>query len=266
MKQSLFIFLMTAFPLIQLHAQEEHRYFPTGMKWKEVIAEPYYLPLDTVFSFIYEIGEDTLVDGKSCKSVIMNDKPLEQWVYEENNKVWVITEDYPDPIMIYDFNWNGTNPYYEYLRVYYTPTESEHETELVRSYLDLDGVGVTISNNQAMEYLMDYEGALIRQIGRVSDMYKDCLLGYKIIEPVPPSFTYSKVLWIIRDGQEIFRSEKAEEWTVNIPDNTDGTHDVPVSIFNPHNPNPPYFDLSGRRLITPPAHGIYIRGGRKYVK
>ena len=25
-------------------------------------------------------------------------------------------------------------------------------------------------------------------------------------------------------------------------------------------------DLSGRRLITPPSHGVYIRGGRKYVR
>ena len=25
-------------------------------------------------------------------------------------------------------------------------------------------------------------------------------------------------------------------------------------------------DLSGRRLITPPLHGVYIRGGRKYVR
>ena len=78
MKQSLFIFLMTAFPLIQLHAQEEHRYFPTGMKWKEVIAEPYYLPLDTVFSFIYEIGEDTLVNDRLCKTILMDGKPLER--------------------------------------------------------------------------------------------------------------------------------------------------------------------------------------------
>ena len=27
-----------------------------------------------------------------------------------------------------------------------------------------------------------------------------------------------------------------------------------------------YYDLSGRRLITPPSHGVYIRDGRKYVR
>ena len=263
MKQTLFIFLMTAFQLLPLHAQEAHRYFPTGMKWKEVVAEPYYLPLDTVFSSIYEIGEDTLVDGRSCKSVIMDGKSLGQWVYEEGDKVWVITEDYPDPVMIYDFNWNGTNPYYEYLRVYYTSSESEYETELVRSYLEMEETGHTIYNNQDVEYLMDFEGALIRHIGRVSDLYKNCLLGYKIIEPVLPGFMFFKVLWIIRDGQEIFRSENAEEWTVEVPDDT---HDVPVSVFGPHTPNPPYFDLQGRRLSAPPSHGVYIHGGRKLVR
>ena len=50
MKQTLFILLMGC-SLIQLHAQEEYRYFPTGMKWKEVLAEPFSsLPLDTVNS------------------------------------------------------------------------------------------------------------------------------------------------------------------------------------------------------------------------
>jgi hypothetical protein len=28
----------------------------------------------------------------------------------------------------------------------------------------------------------------------------------------------------------------------------------------------PAYDLTGRRLTTPPTHGVYIRGGRKYVK
>ena len=42
MAQSMFIFLLMVFPLIQLHAQEENRYFPTGMKWKEIKVAPLF--------------------------------------------------------------------------------------------------------------------------------------------------------------------------------------------------------------------------------
>ena len=37
MKKSLFIFIAMTFSFIQFQAQEEHHYFPTGMKWKEVM-------------------------------------------------------------------------------------------------------------------------------------------------------------------------------------------------------------------------------------
>ena len=54
MKQTLFILLMGC-SLIQLHAQEEYRYFPTGMKWKEVLAEPFSsLPVNGI-DRIYQI-------------------------------------------------------------------------------------------------------------------------------------------------------------------------------------------------------------------
>ena len=221
MKQTLFILLMGC-SLIQLHAQEEYRYFPTGMKWKEVIADPFSsLPLDTVYSVQYEIGEDTLVNDRLCKTILMDGKPLERWIIEENEKVWIFTNDYPDPIQIYDFNWNGDKPYYELLRVYDTSHEtggSSYQPELVRSYLNQDEIEVTSYNNHTIEYLMDFEGVVIRHIGRVSDMNRNsCLLGYKIVDPILPGLEFIKVLWIVRDGKEIFRSEDAEEWVVDIP-------------------------------------------------
>ena len=258
MKQSLFIFLAMTFSLIQLQAQEEHHYFPTGMKWKEVRVDPFSsLPMDTISSFIYEIGEDTLVNGKPCKTIIMNGLPLAEWVFEEDERVWIITEDYTDPIMIYDFNWYGENVYYEYLRDDYM----SHQKELVKSHLNQDDIRSTFYKDHVIEYVMD-EGTVIRHLGRVSDMNRSgSLLAHRIYVPVIPGVDFFKVLWIVRDGKEIFRSEAAEEWTVDIPN---VIHNVPYLDSNPR-PYSRYFDLSGRPLNTLPTKGMYINGGKKRV-
>ena len=252
MKRTLFILLLMGYSLIQVHAQEKYRYFPTGMKWKEVMADPYSsLPLDTVYSVLYEIGEDTLVNDRLCKTIFMNSKPLERWIIEENEKVWIFTGDYPDPVMIYDFNWSGDNPYYEFLRVQETSYEIgdfSSQTELVRSYLSQNQIETTSYKNHTIEYMMDSEGTIIRHIGRVSDMNRNsCLLGYKIVDPILPGVEFIKVLWIVRNGKEIFRSEKAEEWVINIPGiiddipilgdvNGDGAHDECKLYQNTPNP------------------------------
>ena len=247
------------FSLIQLHSQEQFRYFPTGMKWEEVTAEPYSSSLDSHSSVLYEIGKDTIVNDRSCKIVIMNGNPLEQWIFEENKRVWIITKDYPEPIRIYDFNWNDDFSYYEFLRV----NEISHETELVKTYLNRDEINVTTYKNQTIEYTLNYEGAVIRDIGRVSDLNRNSsLLGYKINEPVLPGLLYNKVVWIVRNGMEIFRSESADEWILYI---SDIIHDISSSIDNPSSPCPMYYDLSGRRLNDKPAWGIYIQNGRKFV-
>ena len=88
------------------------------------------------------------------------------------------------------------------------------------------------------------------------------LIGYKIVEPVLPGVEYQKVLWIVRNNQEIYRSETAEEWILNIPD---VIYERPFSIFNLHSPNTQYFDLSGRHIDKTPGHGIYIQNGKKHI-
>ncbi len=277
MERTLQIFLSVAFSLIQLHAQEDNIFYPTGMKWKEVIAEPNNLPLDTTYSSIYEIGEDTIVRGFTCKKIFINNTPIKRWVYEEGEKVWVITEDYAAPILIYDFNWHGDNPvFYEQLRVLET---SEKRIEKV--YINQGDIKSVSHSGFQQEYIMNYEGAIIRGIGKVSDLYRNgCLLGYKIVEPILPGNAYHKALWIIRNGEEIFRSETAEEWIEIIPD---GIRNLDKSIYNGKSSpqskgkqntdrNNKFFDLSGRQIRHSSfetrhlPHGIYIRDGKKVVR
>lgn len=230
MAQSMFIFLLMVFPLIQLHAQEKNRYFPTGMKWKEIKVVPFSSsPLDTTYSVHYEIGEDTLVGNRPCKTILKDGKPLGQWITEEGERVWIIREADPSPIMIYDFNWNDGKACNEYLKIHedFSGTGGiSYQTELVRSYLNLNNVGVTFCHNGTVEYLLDSDGCVIRHIGRVSDLNRESsLLGYRIYDPVLPGVEYTKVLWVVRNGIVIFRSEKAGEWILSVPDIVD---DIPV--------------------------------------
>lgn len=178
-------------------------------------------------------------------------------VLEENEKVWITTEDYPDPILIYNFDWNDENAYYEYLRVH-----ESLETELVKLYLKQDEIQVVNYKDSTIDCFFDYDGAIIRHIGRVAELNRGCaLLGYIIEEPIIPGLIFKKVLWIVRNGKEIFRSEIAEEWTVDIPS---VIHNVPYLDSNSRH-YPPYFDLSGRPLNTLPNKGVYIQDGKKRV-
>jgi len=256
MKRIILIYLSVVLALTQLHAQEIKKYFPTGMKWKEVMAEPDYLPLDTTYSSFYEIGEDTVVRGVSCKKVFINKTPIKRWVHEEGERVWIIAEDYPELVLIYDFNWHDAFPvYFEQLRFLET---SEKEIEKV--YINQDDIKSISHNGFQLEYILNYEGAIIRGIGKVSDLYRNgCLLGYKIEEPILPGDSYHKVLWIIRNGEEIFRSEIAEDWIINIPDAISNNYSN-TSV------NCQWYDLSGRRLPSLPTQkGIYIKDGRKVM-
>ena len=196
-------------------------YFPTGMTWKEVLAEPGYAQLDTTYSFLYEIGGDTIVNGVTCKEVLLNNIPIQLWLYEDGSKVWLLADDYPEPIMIYDFDWHGENPAYcEYLI-------GESSLTKERDYIDPFDIQNTWLGGLQMEYIIKDSGAIIKDIGRVSELYRDCcLLGYKIEEPILPGLIYSKVLWIVRDGKEVFRSENAEEWITDIPTDGYSTYDL----------------------------------------
>jgi hypothetical protein len=68
--------------------------------------------------------------------------------------------------------------------------------------------------------------------------------------------TFLNWLVVYDDEREIFQymNHISEEQLL-------GVYDVTV---NKHPQDSPIYDTQGRRLVTPPSHGIYIRGGRKY--
>ena len=263
MKRTLLFIFVAILTQIHLFAQEDYKYFPTGMKWKEVLAEPNYLPLDTLWSYLYEIGGDTLVNDKLCKTIIKNGQAMQQWVFEENEKVWIITDDYPEPILIYNFDWNDENAYCEFLRIHDSLETEQADTVLVKSYLKRDEIQAVNYKDSTIDCLFDYNGTTIRHIGRVAELLKGpAMLGYIIEEPIIPGMIFSKVLWIVRNGEEIFRSEIAEEWTCYIPNSI---FDIPSTTHYPQSSGSRYYDLQGRQQRHAPTKGVYIQDGKKLM-
>ena len=206
-----FIIIMSGFAT--LSAQDSAIYFPTGMKWKEVIAEPHYLPLDTTRAATWEIGPDTTVNDLKYKQVVRDGKTINIWLREDAGKVWLLTEEYPREILLYNFNWIPDEVLYtEYIR------ETDNGMEIFKDEFTVDDYKTTTCGNHSYEYILGRDYTTIRGIGRVADLNKNSgLLGYSKMKTILPGLLFFKVLWIVRDNKEVFRSEIAEEWTFEIP-------------------------------------------------
>ena len=194
---------------------KEANYFPTGMTWKEVLAEPNYLPLDTTRAWVYEIGTDTMIDQKSYKKVYVNGQPTKLWIREEGTEVYLLTDKIPLEFILYDFGWDDNKIMYTY---YLQENGSEYGLKENSQYAPLDYKTKTVGDRN-FQYISDCDGTTIRDIGRVTELNKNgSLLGYAMPEEILPGLIYNKVLWVRRNNQEIFRSEVAEEWIPSFSD------------------------------------------------
>lgn len=188
------------------------KYFPTGMKWKEVLATP-GMPLDTTKANLFEIGGDTLIGKVNYKKVFRNNKQCRLWLREEEQSVWILTNEYPSEIKLYDFDWNGEVKSIEVLRA------QGEELELTSVTINTNDYNtVRINPNTCYDYILGRDGTIIHGIGRVSELNRNaCLLGYKLPEVMLPGLEYHKILWISRDGETVFRSNDSNEWIDSIP-------------------------------------------------
>lgn len=208
------VILLVQFSLQMVSALEEDKYevyFPTGMRWKEVLATP-GVPLDTVAANIYEIGGDTLIGAKTYKEVFRNEEQCQLWIREEGQTVWLLTTDYPSEIKLYDFGWDNSDVETEVIK------EKDGNMELCSISISINNSKVADIDSNSYEYIADDCRVLIRGIGCVSELNRDaCMLGYKLPEIILPGMIYHKVLWICRNGKKIFYSNDSSLWIDTFP-------------------------------------------------
>ena len=258
--------------IVSLTAQNADIYFPTGMKWKEVVAEPRYLPLDTTYSRIYEVGPDTVVNKHTYKRVFRNGETTQLFVREDSGLVWLLSDEYEREILLYDFNDEPDKTHYtEYIR------ETDNGMEVFQDVFSVSDYQTMTYGTQTYQCLWTDNCRILRGIGRVADLHRNgSLLGYRKMKVILPGYLFMKVLWINRNGEEIFRSEIAEEWTSDKPN---------TSRIECLTPNPSLreggtiYDLSGRKVSSQSSYslptregqggslrkGLYIKDGKKII-
>ncbi|MBQ8593242.1 MAG: hypothetical protein IJ467_02980 [Bacteroidaceae bacterium] len=195
----------------EIFSQNEQIIFPNGMEWKEVVVE-LGMPIDTTYYNLYTVDKDTIINNTAYKKILLNGKYADISIREHAGIVWVHTKEYPHEFKLYDFNWEKTSSIrIEYLR------EKEEGIEMQETELDTNYETVYVAGKE-YQYLSNNDFVMIRNIGRVSELNRNsCILGYKVPEVILPGLTYWKVLWIKRDGNIIFSSDKSEEWIGEIP-------------------------------------------------
>jgi hypothetical protein len=177
------------------------------MKWQESTVELGFLNMDC--SHIYEIGNDKVIGDVTYKEILVDGSVAKLWVREEGNRVWLLADEYPHEIKLYDFNWNevGGPLFTEYLR------ERGDDVELKREESPITYKTICL-NGKYYQFHQEGAGIVIRNIGRVYELNRNSsLLGYKIPEEILPGLIYWKVLWIEKDGEVFFKSDSPCEWS-----------------------------------------------------
>ena len=212
MKRTL-LFIMWVLASITMMAQG---YFPTGMKWEEVNVDP-SMELEYENAHIYEIGADTLIGNVTYKKVLKDNVFSGICIRESGDKVWLLTKEYPTEFLLYDFDWDSNKEVEtEYLK---SLNMEGNDYALRKETIPMDKCQDVTINGKTYQYYRDsFIRSQIRGIGKVAELNRyPCLLGYKENAVISPGLVYFKVHWIQRNGEEIFRSDDAKEWTSEPP-------------------------------------------------
>ena len=207
------LFIMWVLASITMMAQG---YFPTGMKWEEVNVDP-SMELEYENAHIYEIGADTLIGNVTYKKVLKDNVFSGICIRESGDKVWLLTKEYPTEFLLYDFDWDSNKEVEtEYLK---SLNMEGNDYALRKETIPMDKCQDVTINGKTYQYYRDsFIRSQIRGIGKVAELNRyPCLLGYKENAVISPGLVYFKVHWIQRNGEEIFRSDDAKEWTSEAP-------------------------------------------------
>ena len=195
------------------------KYFPTGMTWEEVGVTP-DMGREYYNAHIYEISTDTIIGNVTYRKVLRDNVFSGLCVRESGDKVWLLTKEYPTEILLYNFDWDSNQEVLtEYLKGQGQSLmgESEEGYEVRQETTPVGDSQTVVIDGKTYQYYKRFSGTIIRGIGKVSELNRyPCLLSYREPAVILPGIEYFKVRWIKRNGVEIFRSEYAREWTMEI--------------------------------------------------
>ena len=203
--------------------------------------------------YAYRIRGDTLIDENSYKKVFLWDSFMyedSEWHYygaarEDGQRVFFLPKGYNDEFKLYDFSISP-NDTINYFHHYAVNADFHILIRYIHSRILNDGI-----SRKEMEWMINWHGSpgvsnnhfyWIESIGDVIDPWN---VQWWVIQMGGVQACYE-------DGVCIY--------------GTSGVLNIQTSqIVNGKSVNRKCYDLTGRRLATPPAKGVYIENGKKWV-
>ena len=175
-KTRLYIFVMATMCAMPPVMAEDH--FPALASWTEEWAsdDP---GAEQSSQIIYKVGWDVTKDGVTYRPIKINGKDAGMWIREEDGKVFLLREDYPKEILLYDFGWEGKE---SFNRQYLLNGELHEETIPITSVKQM-AVG-DHGSWSLYDYIEVGSTKLIKGIGLIEERQRDCcLLGSCVTNP-----------------------------------------------------------------------------------
>jgi len=175
-KTRLYIFVMATMCAMPPVMAEDH--FPALASWTEewVSDDP---GAELSSQIIYKVGWDVTKDGVTYRPIKINGKDAGMWIREEDDKVFLLREDYPKEILLYDFGWEGKE---SFNRQYLQNGELQEETIPITSVKQM-AVG-DHGDWSLYDYIEVGSTRLIKGIGLIEEQKRDCcLLGSSVTNP-----------------------------------------------------------------------------------
>ncbi len=217
----------------------------------------------------YYFDGDTIVGGEICKRWMCNGNLIAP-IYERDGQVWLFPKGEETPQLIYNFNVQEGDEF----SIYWIDNKKTGTCTVksVREAYSQDYPlrTVTIYDSFTLEQLAqagydkekdpeEYDAVLnssclewIEGIGSCVRLEDNIGIGGRV------GYYYSLV--DVKIGDEIIFKNPSLTWDY------DAIHSPQSSTINHNSYNHQYYDLSGRRLATPPTRrGVYVNGSRKIL-
>ena len=210
-----------------------------NVKWNEEAKLQSNKKDTSYFSLTFNIDGDTIVEGRPCFKT-----KNKEYAYESEGKVYWYRKDKWE--LMFDFSLKVGEKF--------CPDKSMEEVEyLTVSSIDTIQVNGKYYRRYHFAEMLNPLDGWVEGIGNmVSGPY---------FYPFMPSFSYQWFACLsVYDGDECIFTK--DDFT------KEAYHSEPVGInvMDVSNASAPLYDLYGRRLQGEPRKGIYVKGGRKFLR